>query len=115
MKFFASLLLSVVVSTAYGQNINEIRIDQAGADNDEYFEIFHTPSTSLVDLIITLVNILIEGVEHGFLSFKAKTELTSKFDIARKPFCIDTLIRIHRTPPGKGSATVAKVVVSTLV
>ncbi len=42
-----SLASLALAAAAHGQVINEIRIDRAGADNDEYFELFGTPGTSL--------------------------------------------------------------------
>jgi hypothetical protein len=50
-RWLTPLALALLASGALAQTrINEIRIDQTGADNDEYFELFGTPNDSLTGL-----------------------------------------------------------------
>ena len=48
-------LLSVASQHALAVNINEIRIDQPGTDNDEYFELAGTPNESLSDMTYLVI------------------------------------------------------------
>jgi hypothetical protein len=65
--------------------------------------------------MIVLLGIPIKSMQHRFLSFKAQAELPPQPNIGRETGGEGTLKRVHWTPPGKGRATAAKVVVSTLV
>lgn len=56
MKNLAFLAFTfLLVSVANAAVINEIRIDQPGADNDEYFELFGTPGESLDSLTYLVI------------------------------------------------------------
>jgi hypothetical protein len=51
----AGSLIWVTASTSTAQTINEVRVDQAGPDDDEYFELVGTPSSSLDGLTYIVI------------------------------------------------------------
>ena len=55
-RFFA-LVSAIAVSTsaASAAVLNEIRVDQTGTDNDEYFELFGTPGESLAGMHLIVI------------------------------------------------------------
>ena len=55
MSLAVLFILVVSPTSAASPRINEIRIDQPGIDNDEYFEIFGDPSGSLNDLTYIVI------------------------------------------------------------
>ncbi len=55
LTLMALLVVAIAVSAPAAIQINEIRIDQAGTDNDEYFEIAGTPGDSLDDLTYLVI------------------------------------------------------------
>jgi len=57
MKRFFSLVFALAIGTmpVFAATINEIRIDQPSADNDEYFELYGAPSESLNDLTYIVI------------------------------------------------------------
>lgn len=55
-RFFLSLVaLCCWASLTMGQTINEVRIDQTGTDNDEYFELIGTPGASLDNVYYVVI------------------------------------------------------------
>ena len=48
-------MLALTATAAHGQVINEIRIDQSGADNDDYFELFGPANASLDGLTYLVI------------------------------------------------------------
>jgi len=75
-------LLSCVVSTAcatsaYAASINEIRIDQPGADNDEYFELKGSPNESLAGLSYLVIGDGASTLGSGVI--ENVTDLNSEF------------------------------------
>ena len=55
LSFLVFVCLMLLTSTAYAVTINEIRIDQPGADTDEYFELSGSPGESLDGLTYLVI------------------------------------------------------------
>lgn len=93
----APLLLSLILSVpaAWGDiYLNELRVDQTGADNDEYFEIFSTDpeNDSLADVALIVLGDGTggSGVIESVTSLAGSSFTTSYFLVAESTFTLGT-------------------------
>ncbi|MCP5520835.1 MAG: PEP-CTERM sorting domain-containing protein [Verrucomicrobiales bacterium] len=94
MKRFLLPLLLVAPTAWGGLFLNEIRLDQTGADNDEYFEIFSSDyeNDSLADVVLLVIGDGTggSGVIESVTSLDGQTLTSPWFLVAESTFTMGT-------------------------